>query len=151
MSNITIYKIYLFVKEILKKILKKLWPVFCEVFLIFGGGLVFFALFWGAVGLFIIFMVYFFWIADPATWSHSLSFKEWGERNKIINEAQRKEREKLHAPVVYVKHLNKDNEEVLCCKEYCDTSTTKEDSKVYNSTRERIRKIKEKDLQKRQI
>ena len=150
MLNITIYTIYLFCKKILKKILKKLWPVFVESFIIFFGGIIFFALFWGSVGLFLMFMVYFIWIADPATWSLSLSFKEWGDRNKIINEAQRKEREKLHAPVVYVKHLNKDNEEVLCCKKYCDTSLTK-DSKVYNDTRERIRQIKEKDLQKRQI
>tara|TARA_R100000781_G_C4028288_1_gene109690 strand:- start:253 stop:693 length:441 start_codon:yes stop_codon:yes gene_type:complete len=146
MSNITIYTIY----SSLKKILKKLWPVFREFFIIFVGGIIFFALFWGAVGLFLMFMICFVWIADPATWSHSLSFKEWGDRNKIINEAQRKEREKLHAPVVYVKHLNKDNEEVLCCKQYCNTSLTK-DSKVYNDTRERIRQIKEKDLQKRQI
>jgi len=148
MLNITIYTIY----SSLQKILKKLWPVFREFFIIFGGGVVFLALFWGTVWLFIMFMVCFVWITDPATWSHSLSFKEWQERGKILNEKRLKEEPPYHSfPVVYVKHLNKDNEEVLCCKEYCDTSTTKEDNNVYNDTRERIRQIKEKDLQKRQI
>ena len=59
MSNITIYTIYSSLKKILKKILKKLWPVFREFFIIFFGGIIFFALFWGSVGLFIYFMLYF--------------------------------------------------------------------------------------------
>jgi len=148
MLNITIYTIYSSLKKILKKILKKLWPVFREFFIIGGGSVVLMAGFLGALLFFAIYMFFLFWILDPATWSLSLNPKKWYEREI---EAQRNELEKLPAPVVFVKHLNKDNEEVFCCKKYCDTSTTKEDSKVYNNIRERIRQIKEKDLQKRQI